>query len=277
MGADFARDTAVTALPSAPGWYTADLPEAWSFKTPSGGVLMAIALRAMQAELKDPALLVRSANTLFCSPVPSGPLEIRVEVLRRGSAAAQMRAGLSSSKMPGPGLEVSATFALDRDGPDLLDSAPRPHIRPQDAIVLGEPGGYEFFKNFEMRLAEGNEWWKPGWAPSPEARYSRWVRYLTEPRLSDGTLDPLAIPPVVDLMPTALLQKLGPDHPRYFAPSLDLTVHFLEPAKTPWIMTASHVRFARGGYASADVEVWDEDNRLAAFATQTMFLRRRRP
>jgi acyl-CoA thioesterase len=277
MGADFARDTTVTALPSAPGWYTADLPDSWSFRTPSGGVLMTIALRAMQAELRDPALIVRSANTLFCSPVPAGPLEIRVEVLRRGSAAAQMRAGLSSSKMPGPGLEVSATFALDRDGPELLDSTPRKGPRPEDAIPLGEPGDWAYFKNFEMRLAEGNEWWKPGWSASKEARFSRWIRYLEDPRGPDGALDPLALPPVVDLMPTALLQKLGPDHPRYFAPSLDLTVHFLEPARTPWILTSSHVRFARSGYASADVEVWDEDGRLAAFATQTMFLRRRRP
>jgi acyl-coenzyme A thioesterase PaaI-like protein len=82
---------------------TADLPHAWDFRTPSGGVLMTVAMRAMQAELDDPALRPISANTHFCSPVPAGPLEVRVEVLRRGNVAAQVRAALSSTTMPGPG------------------------------------------------------------------------------------------------------------------------------------------------------------------------------
>jgi acyl-CoA thioesterase len=236
---------------------------------------MTIALRAMQAELGVPELRARSANTLFCSRVPSGPLEIRVEVLRRGNAAAQVRAGLSSTKMPGPGLEVSATFGLDRDGPDVLDSAPPSVPRPEDAPPLREPSDSPFFKSFEMRLAEGREWWKPNWTPSPDARFSRWIRYVAPQRAPDGTLDPFCLPPIVDLMPTALIQKLGPDHPRFFAPSLDLTVHFLEQAPAEWILTCSHVRRAHAGYASADVEVWDESGRLIAFATQTMFLRKR--
>jgi hypothetical protein len=79
---DLTSDTAVRRLAAAPGWYTADLPHAWDFRTPSGGVLMTVAMRAMQAELDDPALRPISANTHFCSPVPAGPLEVRVEVLR---------------------------------------------------------------------------------------------------------------------------------------------------------------------------------------------------
>lgn len=276
MPADFTRDTAIHALASAPGWYTADLPDHWSFRTPSGGVLMTIALRAMQAELADKALICRSANTLFCSPVPSGQLQIRVEVLRHGAAAAQVRAALSSTSMPGPGLEVSATFALDREGPDVLDAeAPRVPA-PNVALPLKEPD-YAFFKNFELRLAEGQPWWEPNWVASPVARFSRWIRYVVHPQVEGGLMDLFAVPPIVDLMPTALIQKLGPDHPRYHVPSLDLTVHFLEPARTEWILTHTHVRRALHGYATADVEVWDEGGRLVAFATQTMFLRRRRP
>ena len=51
---DLARDTAVTHLRAAPGWYAAELPDAWNFRTPSGGVLMTIAMRAMQEELAEP-------------------------------------------------------------------------------------------------------------------------------------------------------------------------------------------------------------------------------
>lgn len=275
---DLARDTAVTKLAAAPGWYTAHLSTAWDFRTPSGGALMTVAMRAMQEELADAALRPLSANTHFCSPVPAGPLEIRVEVLRHGGAAAQVRAQLSSTSMPGPGLEVSATFVRERAGVDVIDTAP-PAVPPPDAcpsfdvapIITGERP--RFFANFESRLAQGHFWWERGWAPGP-ARLARWFRYRVPQRLADGRFDPLAIPPIADTMPPALIQKLGPDHEPFFAPSLDLTVHFLEDTTAEWILTSVHARRARAGYATADAEIWDDRGTLIAFATQTMLLRR---
>lgn len=276
---DLTKDTAVTRLDVAPGRYTAHLGEAWNFRTPSGGVLMTIAMRAMQEELADPALRPVSANTHFCSPVPAGPLEIRVEVLRHGGAAAQVRAQLSSLTTPGPGLEVSATFGRDREGIDVLDSEmpavpPPATARPVQRSQHGPLAGWEppFFRNFDVRLALGQPWWETDWPPGP-ARVARWFRYLVPPRLPDGRLDPLALPPVVDTMPNALWQKLGPDRPTFLAPSLDLTVHFLEDTQDEWLLTWVHARRARAGFASADCEVWDEQGRLIAFATQTMILR----
>ena len=135
MPSDLAVATAVDKLARAPGWYVASLPGDWNYVTPSGGVLMAVAMRAMTVELDDSELAPVSANTLFCSPVPAGPLEIRVEVLRRGRAAVQVRAELSSTTQPGPGLEVSATFARKREGPDALGidmpDVPAPHDCPE--------------------------------------------------------------------------------------------------------------------------------------------------
>ena len=75
-------------------------------------------------------------------------------------------------------------------------------------------------------------------------------------------------------MPPALIQKLGPDHDPFFAPSLDLTIHFLEDTDAEWILTAVHVPRARAGYATANAEIWDEHGRLIATATQMMLLRR---
>jgi acyl-CoA thioesterase len=276
--ADLARDTAVTRLKVAPGWYTADLSTAWDFRTPSGGALMTVAMRAMQEELGDPGLRPLSANTHFCSPVPAGPLEIRVEVLRHGGAAAQIRAQLSSTTMPGPGLEVSATFARDRDGIDVIDTTP-PAVPPPDECLSFDqapiiPGNERprFFWNLESRLAAGHLWWTKGWQPGP-ARIARWFRYRIPQQRADGCLDPLAIPPLADTMPPALIQKLGPDHEPFFAPSLDLTVHFLEDTTAEWLLTSVHVRRARAGYATADVEIWDDRGTLVAYATQMMLLR----
>ena len=276
-GRDLRRDTAVTRLAAAPGWYTADLPPAWNFRTPSGGVLMTVAMRAMEAELDDPALRPISANTHFCSPVPAGPLEVRVEVLRHGKVAAQVRAALSSTTMPGPGLEVSATFGRDRDGVDVVD-AEAPAVRPPAESTPIVPGVRHFrppfLENFECRLGYGAPWWERDWTPGP-ARIGRWFRYRVPPRLGDGRFDPLAIPPIADTMPPALIQTLGPDGAPFHAPSLDLTIHFLEDTTAEWMLTWVHCRRARAGYATADCEIWDDAGHLVAFATQTMMLRRR--
>lgn len=277
---DLAADTAVHRHPAAPGWYTADLPPHWNFLTPSGGVLMTVAMRAMRAELDDPALRPIGANTVFCSPVPHGPLEIRVEVLRRGNAAAQVRAALSSTTLPGPGLEVTATFARERTGPEVLDVAFPKAPRPDDAVSLLDDHPRNphtrraFFENFDVRLAIGDPWWESGWQGGT-ARHGRWFRYRT-PQLAGGAFDALALPPIADTMPSSVVQGLGPDLEPFHAPSLDLTVHFLEPTACEWLLVACYCRRASGGYATAEAEIWSEDERLIAYATQTMMLRKRR-
>jgi hypothetical protein len=271
--ADLKRDTAVERLRAAPGWYTANLSDDWSFFSPSGGVLMTIALRAMREELGDPTLLPTSANTLFCSPVPSGPLEIRVEVIRHGGAAAQVRAALSSTSVPGPGLEVSATFAKEREGPSYTD-LDVPELTPIASAPIFPEDRHPFFRNIESRLAFGSRWWDPDWKAGP-ARYGRWFRYLIPQRLPDGKVDPLSLPPMIDLMPGAVVLKLGPDHQRFLAPSLDLTVHFVDHSASDWLLALVHAPAARAGYATADVRILDPDGRLVATGTQMMMLRRR--
>ena len=278
--ADLAADTAVTRHPRAPGWYTASLPSHWSFLTPSGGVLMTTALRALRDELGDPDYRPVSATTVFCSPVPEGPVEIRVEVLRKGGAAAQLRAALSSTALPGPGLEVSATFVRDRAGLDFCDAEFPDVPMPEDAEAMDEDARgnphtlVSFFHNFESRLAMGHKWWAGPWEPG-RARFARWFRYVRPQRRGDH-LDRLALPPLADLMPPALVMKMGPAGPRFHAPSLDLTVHFLEDTTAEWFLVSTYARRARAGYAQAEVEIWSREKRLVAFGTQTMILRERK-
>jgi acyl-CoA thioesterase len=276
--ADLAADSAVHRLEAAPGWYTADLPAHWNFLTPSGGVLMTCALRAMAAELGDPELRVVSATTLFCSPVPEGPLEIRVEVLRRGKSASQVRAALSSTRLPGPGLEVSATFARERGGIDMtgvqFPDVPMPDNCPlmlDDATKNPHPRA-PFFANVDSRLALGARWWHPGWQAGPP-RFARWFRYLVPQRRADPRwFDPLALPPIADTMPPSLLMALGPDADPFYAPSLDLTVHFVEETTDDWLLVSTWARRARGGVCTVEAEIWSASKRLVAYATQVMYL-----
>lgn len=291
MASDLRKDTQVQRIKEAPGWYTADLPDAWSWVTPAGGVLMTVAMRAMHAEIGDPSYRPVSATTLFCSPVPSGPMEIRVEILRRGNAAVQVRAALSSTRMPGPGLEVSATFARERRGVDMLGAVPPAVPSPAAAPPFDEHGphrlgAFPFLANVDVRLAQGYPYWAPSFLdrhphltrlPDEPARFARWYRYKVPQLDPDGTLDPFAIPPIADTMPSAVANRLGPGSKPFLAPSLDLTVHFLEPVRAEWLLVAAHARRARVGYATAEAEIWTEDGTLCAYATQTMMLRERKP
>lgn len=281
---DLAADTALTRVggDGASTLYSLHLPSAWNFLAPSGGVLMTIGLRAMRDVLGDPGLRPMAATATFCARVPAGGMRVRVEVLRRGNAAAQLRASVvpdsAIGERGGDGLEVSATFVRDRQGFDFTDCVMPAVTPPEDAAPFYEDAPSErlhipFPLNFESRLARGAPWWTDRWEPGP-ARFARWMRYLRPQRLPSGVLDPLALPPVADMMPSALWAKVGQPEPRYHAPSLDLTVHFLDDTTSEWLLLSTYCRRARAGYATAENEIWSVDGRLVAFATQTMIIRR---
>jgi len=281
MAADLLADTAVTLLAGFPNRYGADLPDSWNWHLPAGGMLMTVGLRAIREALGDASFVPVSATATFCQPVPEGPVVIDVDVLRRGNAATQVRAAVRSVRWEDVGLEVSATFARERTGPgiDFLDAAPPDVPLPNDAPVLderqqmgGKARNYPFLDNIDTRLALGNLWWERDW-PAGKARWARWVRYKVPQRMESGMLDPLAIPPIADMMPVCVRQKIGPDGPQFHAPSFDLTVHFLDPTPSEWLLLNVHARRARAGYATAETEVWSEDGKLVAIATQTMMLR----
>ena len=143
-------------------------------------------------------------------------------------------------------------------------------------------GTFPFLRNVEVRLAQGYPYWAteflakhPDLARRPDepARFARWYRYHVPQTTDEGTMDPLAIPPIADTMPSAIANKLGPGAKPFHAPSLDLTVHFLEDARTEWVLVAAYARRARAGYATCEAEIWSADGRLCAYSTQTMMLR----
>jgi acyl-CoA thioesterase len=206
-------------------------------------------------------------------------MTVRAEILRHGGAAAQVRGALAPTGAPGPGLEVSATFARRREGPDAIDAQMPDVPGPDEAEGYFESENHllrkrlPFQHNFDIRLARGHKYWLPGWEAGP-AEFAQWFRYLRHPRLDNGALDPLAIPPIADTMPTALRMKVGPTYPPFVAPSLDLTVHFLDDTSSEWLLVVTRCRRALAGYATAEAEIWGADKKLVAFATQTMILRK---
>jgi len=273
--ADLAADTAVTPIDGATGAYRARLPDHWNYLNPCGGALVTVALRAAEREVDDASLGVLSATTIFCQPVLAGNLRIDVSILRRGRSAVQARAALRAESDAAVGLEVVATFAKDRDGPDEHGVTMPDVPRPETAISTKSRGGREwsFFKNLDVALGVGEPMWQPGWQQGP-AHVAFWYRYRVPQRTASGAFDPLAIPPLADSMPSALHRLLGPDRERYMMPSLDLSVFFIAPTRSEWLLVETFVERARAGYAFGSANVWDEDGALVARAAQAMYLRR---
>jgi acyl-CoA thioesterase len=277
--ADLAADTAVRADPDVPGRYHLELPGHWDYLLPSGGVVMTCALRAAEAHVADPSLRLASATTIFASPIHPGRLVADVHVIRRGGSTAQVRVILRhvQEKDGQPGLELVATFTRERKGPDVIGVALPPVKGLDDAASVddGAPNNphvrFRFYHQVECRLADGDAFWQPSFRAGP-ARYARWFRYRVPQRDAEGRFDRLAVPPLVDTMPTALHRAIGPGPYRFYAPSLDLTTYVVDDTTREWLLVAVTMRRARLGWAIADAEVWDDEARFIAYGAQAMYL-----
>ena len=279
MSADLAADTIVRADPDVAGRYHLTLPDHWDYLLPSGGVVMTCALRAAEAHLAEPLLRLASATTIFASPINAGPLIADVHVIRRGKSTAQVRVALNhvQAQPDEAGVELVATFCRDRKGPDVVGVAFPTVASLADATSIddGAPSNpharFRFYHQLDCKLADGEPFWVPGFAAGP-ARYARWLRYKVPQRDAAGRLDRLAVPPLVDTMPIALHRAIGPGAYRFYAPSLDLTVYTVDDTTREWLLVAVTMRRARGGWAIADAEVWDDEGRFLAHGAQAMYL-----
>lgn len=282
MAADLAADTAVRADPDVAGRYHLTMPTHWDYLLPSGGVVMTAALRAAEAAVGDPLLRLGSATTLFAAPIHPGPLRADATIIRRGGGTAQVRVKLEHAAPPPDaekeGIELIATFLRDRKGPDVHGTA-MPAVRavadalPVDDATPSNPHTrFRFYHQLECRIADGARFWIPGELEAGPARYARWFRYRTPQRDAQGRLDRLALPPLIDTMPTALQRAIGPGSYRFYAPSLDLTTYVIDDTMREWLLVAVTLRRARLGWAIADAEVWDDEGRFLAYGAQAMYL-----
>jgi len=280
VGNVFADGTAVR--PAGPGRYEAEIDDAWNLRPlPQGGVVTALALRAMAAELGESGQRLRTLHTTFAAQVTDGPVEIEVELLRRGRTMSHLR---SEVRNPGAarGHLTTGIFGASREGFDFTDLRPPPDLpRPDECPSFRDPpppGVPEFEPMpFWERLVEGRP--ALGLAPWEEgdrdrAERAQWYRLDDPPWLDDGTIDPLSLVVLCDVMPGAVGERLGPQERMWFAPSVDLTVHLFSDCRSPWVLGHNTARHAGDGYASADMALWDfgpdyrDEPRLVAYATQ---------
>jgi acyl-CoA thioesterase len=275
----FARETTVERLTSGAGEagrYRAEISDEWNAPVlPHGGVVTALALRAIAAELDVGVDTLRSVTTVFAAQVPPGPLQIDVHVLRRGRTMSQGMATVAPEGT-GVGHSTMAVFGDSRVGFEFTDIA-MPAAAPPDACRSFRdpiPEGVRFaqstfWQHVEARTPTGHAPWDE-WEPvSSERLY--WYRFDEPPVDEKGEWDPLALVALCDTMPGAVGERMGPGYGSWRSPSADLTVHVLGRASSEWILGHNRVRRAADGYASAEMALWDPERGLVAYGTQMMF------
>lgn len=272
---DFLVDSDVQRDADVPSRYTLDLSPAWNVFYTFGGMSMAVALRAVERELARDDLRPLTAHALFMQPVSDGPVEIDVTVLRNGRGAAQATADLRNAHHEGPALHLTTTFAAE--APSLADyvDAQFPDVPPPEECEPPPPrpddspfANINFHQQTDWRPTS---WWDPEtWEPGA-ARQTSWTRFVKEPRLPDGTIDPISLTIPADTLGGAVGRRVGPTP--FFVLTLELSVHFIATTTSPWVLQDVVSPHAGGGYATGHVYLWDEHRRLLCFALQRARLR----
>jgi acyl-CoA thioesterase len=243
------------------GVYRATCDPSWASELgPNGGYLAAIVLRAMSAELADPARQARSLTCHYLRPPSADEVRLDVAVERSGRSVSTLTARLSQDDRLC--IVAVAAFAIDLDG--VLDygagppSVPRPESTPRLPSVPRVP----LTRHFDMRPALG----EPLYAGADEALAGGWLGFA-----DDGApLDAPALAMFADAWwPSPLPRLTRPAS----LPTVDLTVHFRSPpsADGPVLAVFRSSTSARG-FFEEDGELWSRDGVLLAHSRQLALL-----
>ena len=290
---DFLRDTTLTPDPDVPGRSSLEMSSAWNIFYTFGGVSMAVALRAacdhVRLELGRDDLAPITANALFCAPVSPGHLQADVTVLRAGRSAAQVMSELRQGDGDGPSVAMLVTFgqlhgdalagyeglAFPADVRPPEECPTRPD--PAEGSRAGNPfPPLNFDRQTDWRPAHAGFTWEEG--PPGEgldARFAAWFRLQDEPRLPDGTIDPVSYCVPADMLGAAVARRLGPiaQTQPFFVLSLEINLQIFATTDSPWTLQHVVSQHAGDGYAYGTTELWDGHRRLVGFATQRARLR----
>jgi acyl-CoA thioesterase len=265
-------DTVLTPDASRPGRYRADIPEDWRVMYVFGGVSMYTALRAMQEALGRSELPLVTANAIFLAPVPPGPVEIDVDVLRDGRNAAQVAADVHVPGA-GPALRVHGVFGRAHDTHLTFRDVPVPEVPGPERIPPPAPpdrpnpfGVIPFHSQTEWRPVSPLD--DPG-----IGRFASWTRLVEDPVLPDGRLDPLLLAVHGDVLGPAVGRALGPHETPMMVLSLEIGIRFIATPVTSWVLQEIEAWHIGDGYATGPARLWDEAMNLCAIATQTAHLR----
>jgi acyl-CoA thioesterase len=257
----FERDTAVEPLGS--GRYGARMdPGWWIVNGPNGGYLAAVLMRAMQAEIGDPARTPRALTIHYLRPPAEGEAQVQVTCERQGRTVSNLSARLSQSGK----LQLLATAAFsNRTGGISFQDAEMPEVPPPAEVTDAGPPRIRMHERYDRRWL-----WGSHEGGHEQAVCGGWIR-LAEPCAPDFAL----IAALTDAWPPSIFQR-PLDREGRGTPTLDLTIHFRSDpcalAAGDWVLARFQSRTARDGFVEEDGELWSPDGTLLAHSRQLAVL-----
>lgn len=286
--ADLLHDIDVQAVAGVDGRYELDIPPDWNVFYTFGGVTMAAALRAAERAIDRPDLVPLTAHAVYCAPIQAGAVEIDVDVMRSGRTAAQASVDLRQQGHEGVDVRLLTTFGQRFDSPLEYAGLEFPDdVLPPEA-VSGRPSIDEIAMDEDNPFARINyhqqtEWkpalegwdWTDGWREPGEGRAASWFRLLKEPRLPDGRIDPVSLCVPADSVGSAVGRAVGHllGGQPFLILSLEIDLQFFADTTSSWLLQNVTAQHAGHSYAYGTTEIWDQDRRLVAIATQRARLR----
>lgn len=286
---DILADTEPVPVDGIAGRYQLEISEAWRIMFAFGGVTMAAAIRAAEAEVARsgaPGLRPISCDATFCQAIPCGPVAVQVEVLRSGRSGAQAIARLwaldperpDPSGPVGNDLVVTLVMGVDKDSPlsfvgAVAPDVPDPLECPGRKSIGDNPyARIPYHRQTDFRLAFGNLPGSTIVAPG-EPRTASWFRFNNTPRLPGGNWEPSAVAVPGDILGPAVHTAVGSEQGFFFVISLQIGLVWVAQPCSEWLLQHTRAHVAANGYASGSAEIFDEERNLVAIASQTALLR----
>lgn len=275
---NFSADTSVSPDPARPGRYRGHISPNWNVLYVFGGVTMATAVSAARSALGQREFELLSAHATFLAPIQSGAVTLDVKPLRAGKGSEQFTVDMRAGEGEHSDLHLSCTFGPKRDHDARFTDLQFPDVPPPERVERPKPppgfgiARLPYHYSVETRPVLGNLGWDTEWEAGP-ARWMAWHRLRNNPRLDDGSLDPLAYVPAADMVGFAFRQGVGPRAKPSMVISLDISLHVFARTDSEWLLQDTQVTQTSDGYLSGIVHLWDERGLLVASALQRAMLR----
>jgi hypothetical protein len=223
----------------------------WAPGALHGGAPAALLLHALADASPSPALRPARITYEFLRPVPVGPLDVRIEVVRPGRRVTLLDGFLTDPE----GVEVARARALLLV-PSELDAGtatPPPFPGPEAGQTNDWTDQAPMFAThaMEIRFVEG-VFRRPGPATA-------WFR-LRHPLIAGEPTAPLELVAAAGDFGNGIASELSWSEHMFINP--DLTLYIEREPAGEWVALQSQMRVTQGSVAIAESVLWDERGRI---------------
>jgi acyl-CoA thioesterase len=254
-------DTALTAIGRSS--YQAVLPEDWvALQGVHGGFVAALAVRAVQAALGDPARTLRAATFGFLRGLRPALTTFHVEEIRVGRALATYHVAVTQDD-GAPSIVARCHLSPPWDGASFSDLQPPALAPPVDAVRLTIPNHVGHVHHLPTLVHPDTTMF----AGAPHARWLAWTRPTSPDQIDNAWLTMLG-----DYFPPAVcVRDTGPS--RAVTIEYGIQIHASAPtvplAPDEYLTCEMHATHAAEGFAIEDGTIWTPQGTLLASTRQT--------